>query len=161
MYALFPHIKEEVEIERQKLIQSSNSSENANHTANTHKSHTTTSSANLWNEETVYITKQYIMSNLICQFVQEILSWEPALVLSSRLIDMNQLTLKIDDSSLAWLYNLLASVFAGVIKEYVCASLKDLLGAQSAELLGTVNNTVCDYWPLMYRMFKVHTALNQ
>ncbi len=76
-------------------------------------------------------------------------------MLSSRSIEMNQLTLKIDDSSLAWLYNLLASVFAGVIREYVCSSLKDLLGAQSAELLGTVNNTVCDYWPVIHRMFNV------
>jgi hypothetical protein len=82
-------------------------------------------------------------------------AWEPVLIMSSRTINMNSLSLKIDDSSLAWLYNLLASVFTGVIRDYVCTSLKDMLGQQSASLLGSINSTAVNYWPLIHKILKV------
>lgn len=75
--------------------------------------------------------------------------------MSSRTITMNSLSLKIDDSSLAWLYNLLASVFTGVIRDYVCTSLKDMLGQQSSSLLGSINSTAVNYWPLIHKILKV------
>ena len=68
---------------------------------------------------------------------------------------MNSLTIKIDDSSLSWLYNLLASVFTGVIRDYVCTSLKDMLGQQSASLLGSINSTAVTYWPMIHKVLKV------
>lgn len=68
---------------------------------------------------------------------------------------MESLSIKIDDSSLAWLYNLLASVFTGIIRDYVCASLKDMLGQQSAALLGKVNKTAVTYWPIIHKILKV------
>jgi hypothetical protein len=46
-----------------------------------------------------------------------VIEWEPALVLSSKVITMESLELNIENSTLAWLYNLLASVFAGIILE--------------------------------------------
>lgn len=68
---------------------------------------------------------------------------------------MESLSIKIDDSSLAWLYNLLASVFTGIIRDYVCASLKDMLGQQSAVLLAKVNKTAVTYWPIIHKILKV------
>jgi hypothetical protein len=81
--------------------------------------------------------------------------WEPVLVLSSRFISMESLSIKIEDSSLSWLYNLLASVFTGIIRDYVCASLKDMLGQQSSALLGKVNKTAVTYWPFIHKILKV------
>jgi hypothetical protein len=68
---------------------------------------------------------------------------------------MESLSIKIEDSSLSWLYNLLASVFTGIIRDYVCASLKDMLGQQSAVLLGGVNKTAVTYWPFIHKILKV------
>jgi hypothetical protein len=79
--------------------------------------------------------------------------------LSSRHISMESLSIKIEDSSLSWLYNLLASVFTGIIRDYVCASLKDMLGQQSAVLLGGVNKTAVTYWPFIHKILKVPRSL--
>lgn len=81
--------------------------------------------------------------------------WEPALVLSGRYISMESLDLNIENSNLAWLYNLLASVFAGLIKEYVCNSLKDVVAAHSAMLLGSINGMTSTYWPLIKQLLDV------
>jgi hypothetical protein len=72
--------------------------------------------------------------------------WEPVLVLSSKVIAMESLQLNIEDSSLSWLYNLLASVFSGLIREYVCTSLRDVVSAHSAMLLGSVNSVASKNW---------------
>lgn len=72
---------------------------------------------------------------------------------------MECLSIKIEDSSLSWLYNLLASVFTGIIRDYVCASLKDMLGQQSAVLLGGVNKTAVTYWPFIHKILKVACSL--
>lgn len=74
------------------------------------------------------------------------LDWEPVLVLSSKVIAMESLELNIEDSSLSWLYNLLASVFSGLIREYVCTSLRDVVSAHSAMLLGSVNSVAAKNW---------------
>ena len=85
----------------------------------------------------------------------DVTAWEPVLIMSSRSINMDSLNIKIDDSSLSWLYNLLASVFTGVIRDYVCTSLKDMLGQQSSSLLGSINSTAVSYWPLLHKIVKV------
>jgi hypothetical protein len=76
----------------------------------------------------------------------EYADWEPVLVLSSKVIAMESLQLNIEDSSLSWLYNLLASVFSGLIREYVCTSLRDVVSAHSAMLLGSVNSVASKNW---------------
>ena len=81
--------------------------------------------------------------------------WEPALVMSSSEITMDNLSLKIDDSSLSWLYNLLASVFSSVIKEYVCVSLRDMLIGESCTLVSGVNSTAVNCWPMIHQYVKV------
>ncbi len=85
----------------------------------------------------------------------DVSEWEPALVLSSKLIFMQSLELNIENSQLAWLYNLLASVFAGLIKDYVCASLKDVVGTHSAMLLGGINSMTSSYWPAIKQILSV------
>jgi hypothetical protein len=85
----------------------------------------------------------------------DVQDWEPALVLSGRHISMETLDLNIEDSTLAWLYNLLASVFAGLIKEYVCNSLRDVVASHSAMLLGTINGMTSSYWPVIKQILDV------
>jgi hypothetical protein len=86
---------------------------------------------------------------------EEARGWEPVLILSSRHIAMESLSIKIEDSSLSWLYNLLASVFTAIIRDYVCASLKDTLGQRSAALLGKVNKSAVTFWPFIHKILKV------
>lgn len=85
----------------------------------------------------------------------DVQQWEPALVLSGRYISMESLELNVENSTLAWLYNLLASVFAGLIKEYVCNSLKDVVASHSAMLLGSINGMTSSYWPLIQKILNV------
>jgi hypothetical protein len=86
---------------------------------------------------------------------EEALSWEPVLIMTSQDIKIQTLSLKIDDSSLAWLYNLLASVFEGIIRDYVCKSLKEMLVTRCSTLLGLVNSTAVNYWPVIQGILKV------
>ena len=76
-------------------------------------------------------------------------------MLSSRHISMESLDLNIENSNLAWLYNLLASVFAGLIKEYVCNSLRDVVASHSAMLLGSINGMTSGYWPLIKQIMSI------
>ena len=85
----------------------------------------------------------------------EALAWEPVLIMTSQDINIENLSLKIDDSSLAWLYNLLASVFEGIIRDYVCKSLKEMLTNRCSTLLGLVNSTAVNYWPVIQGILKV------
>jgi hypothetical protein len=86
---------------------------------------------------------------------EEAVGWEPVLIMTSQNINIENLSLKIDDSSLAWLYNLLASVFEGIIRDYVCKSLQDMLTTRCSTLLGLVNSTAVNYWPVIQGILKV------
>ena len=68
---------------------------------------------------------------------------------------MESLDLNIENSTLAWLYNLLASVFSGLIKEYVCNSLKDVVATHSANLLGSINGMTSNYWPMIKQIMNI------
>ena len=131
IYARFPHIKGAVDTHRSAAGQS-----NAiNKSSSSSPDAVNESDASLWGDEA--------------------LGWEPVLIMSSQTIQIQNLSLKIDDSSLAWLYNLLASVFEGIIRDYVCKSLQDMLTTRCSTLLGLVNSTAVNYWPVIRGILKV------
>ncbi len=81
--------------------------------------------------------------------------WEPALVLSDCTIEIENLSLEIDNSSFSWLYNALISVFSSVIKEYVRSSIRDIIHSSSAYLLSIINGAVGEYWSLIKQILSI------
>jgi hypothetical protein len=133
MYARFPHIQDLVDVHRRGAAPISKSSSSTS--LQDMSPGTSETGASLWGEEA--------------------LGWEPVLIMTSQSINIQNLSLKIDDSSLAWLYNLLASVFEGIIRDYVCKSLQDMLTTRCSTLLGMVNSTAVNYWPVIQGILKV------
>ena len=133
IYDRFPSIKEEVEILRLGLGKVSKSSSSVSLTdASTSSGQ---SDKSFWGEEE--------------------LAWEPVLIMTSQSIDIEHLSLKVDDSSLSWLYNLLASVFEGIIRDYVSKNLQEMLTNRCSTLLELVNSTAVNYWPVIQNILKV------
>lgn len=81
--------------------------------------------------------------------------WEPALVLSDCSIEIENLSLEIDNSSFSWLYNALISVFSSVIKDYVRTSIRDIIHSSSAYLLSIINGAVGEYWSLIKQILSI------
>jgi hypothetical protein len=61
-------------------------------------------------------------------------------VLSSKHVSISTLSLKVDGCAMAWLYNLLASLFAEGIREYIVKTLHETLSDNMADLLTALNH---------------------
>ena len=78
-----------------------------------------------------------------------ITEWEPALVISACSVSIDSLNLSIENNGLSWLYNLITSMFSGVIKDYVQESINEVMRSSSGLLLSTINSAMGEYWPLI------------
>ena len=81
-------------------------------------------------------------------------SWEPVLILATKDITIETLTLNIANDGYAWIYNMLASIFSSVLKENICESLIDLICSSSSTLLGALNGIFCMKWTAIQEMFQ-------
>lgn len=87
--------------------------------------------------------------------------WEPALILSTCSITIENLTLVTENNSFSWLFNILATVFSNVIKDYVSSCLKDIILSSSGSLLDIMNATIGNQWPLIRRVLSFPTDFVQ
>jgi Ran GTPase-activating protein (RanGAP) involved in mRNA processing and transport len=76
----------------------------------------------------------------------------PRLALASHNISMQEFTIAVDNSYLSWLYNLIASLFGQIIRDYLVQQLLDNLLAQMSHLLDTLNLYASGHWPMILRM---------
>jgi hypothetical protein len=85
-------------------------------------------------------------------------SWEPVLLISSKTIKMEKLSLTIQNDGYAWIYNMLASIFTNVLKSSICNALTDLIGSSSSILLLTVNSVFSSKWDMVQRIMPFDIA---
>ena len=70
---------------------------------------------------------------------------------------MEKLTLVTEQSSalLAWLYNMLMSLFERTIKDYVCISFREMLEGNAAIMLSYINSSMASFFPMISQVLKV------
>lgn len=62
-----------------------------------------------------------------------------ALAWSGLAVSLARINLKVDDTSMAWVYNLLASLFAETIKDYITKTVMDTIEDNIVDLLDILN----------------------
>jgi len=80
------------------------------------------------------------------------LIWEPVMVLGKCHVMIEDLSMRMSGEgggSMAWLYNILASLFRQQIREYIITSLSDSIMENAEGLLGTFNGFVRTSWPVL------------
>ncbi|GMH98574.1 hypothetical protein TrVE_jg8446 [Triparma verrucosa] len=82
--------------------------------------------------------------------------YEPVLCLHDRQCTMESISLNLKGDGLSWLYNMLASLFKGLLKEYVIKTVLEAITNSSGYLLETLNSNLSQYWPLIMRMGKLN-----
>ena len=85
-------------------------------------------------------------------------NWDPVLVIAQKDISIDQLKLVVENSSISWLVNMLASVFGEIIKGYVCTQLEESLVTGSSALLGNVNGVVGEHWGTVGKLLQISTS---
>ena len=72
---------------------------------------------------------------------------------------MEGLELSVEGAALSWLYNLLASVFSALIKEYLLAALEDCIRENAGQLLDSLNEFLTPATcPMVLRLCNVAMA---
>ena len=79
-------------------------------------------------------------------------SFEPVLCLNDRDCTIERMKVDIKGDSLSWLYNMLASLFKNLLKEYVTKTVVEAISDSSGYLLETLNENLAMYWPLILKM---------
>ena len=79
-------------------------------------------------------------------------SFEPVLCLNDRDCKIEKMKVDIKGDSLSWLYNMLASLFKNLLKEYVMKTVVEAISDSSGYLLETLNENLAMYWPLILKM---------
>ena len=63
-----------------------------------------------------------------------------ALAFGAMAVVLARIDLKVDDNAMAWLYNLLASLFSDTIREYITRTVLDTLEDNILDLLDVLND---------------------
>ncbi|GMI01591.1 hypothetical protein TrLO_g10221 [Triparma laevis f. longispina] len=82
--------------------------------------------------------------------------YEPVLCLHDRQCTMESMSLQVKGDGLSWLYNMLTSLFKGLLKEYVIKTVLEAITNSSGYLLEALNEQLAPYWPLIMRMGKLN-----
>ncbi|CAI5744714.1 unnamed protein product [Peronospora destructor] len=81
---------------------------------------------------------------------------KPVLVLSSITIDIRQeLKLTVQGSWFSAVYNVLTTLFAELIREYLAKTMETKLLKHTIKLLGTLNKQMNEYWPLVFQLLDI------
>lgn len=82
--------------------------------------------------------------------------FRPTLVLNSMEIEIKQeLKITVQGSWFSAVYNLLASVFAELIREYLAKTMESKLLGHMIKLLKTLNDQMDEYWPLIFQLLDI------
>lgn len=83
--------------------------------------------------------------------------WEPVLCLKDRTCSIGQMELSLQGAgSLTWIFNKLASVFKGPLRDYVVRTIVKVLASQSGWILGQMNSLLSPYWDLILSTAKLN-----
>ena len=74
-------------------------------------------------------------------------------------MDKVLLTVPPSSSPLGWLLTVLATVFAGVVREFLCRQLESVVRAQAAPLLSAINSAASVGAPLLGRLLNVELTV--
>ncbi|KAE9333167.1 hypothetical protein PF008_g14591 [Phytophthora fragariae] len=87
---------------------------------------------------------------------QETGEFKPVLVLNSMTIEIRQeLKLTVQGSWFSAVYNMLTSLFAELIREYLAKTMESKLLKHMIKLLGTLNKQMDEYWPLIFQLLDI------
>lgn len=82
--------------------------------------------------------------------------FKPILVLNSMVIEIREeLKLTVQGSWFSAVYNILASVFAELIREYLAKTMESKLLRHMIRLLTTLNKQMDQYWPLVFQLLDI------
>ncbi|GMF34774.1 unnamed protein product [Phytophthora lilii] len=82
--------------------------------------------------------------------------FKPILVLNSMTIEIRQeLKLTVQGSWFSAVYNMLTSLFAELIREYLAKTMESKLLKHMIKLLGTLNKQMDEYWPLIFQLLDI------
>ncbi|KAF4033780.1 hypothetical protein GN244_ATG14278 [Phytophthora infestans] len=82
--------------------------------------------------------------------------FKPVLVLNSMTIEIRQeLKLTVQGSWFSAVYNMLTSLFAELIREYLAKTMETKLLKHMIKLLGTLNKQMDEYWPLIFQLLDI------
>ncbi len=92
---------------------------------------------------------------------QDSSSWEPALMLNTEFTEVTMETLELttEKNDFAWVYNMIASYFSGIIKDYVCKNLEYILRECVTDLLINLNATLLSSSHLLQQYIGLDTTL--
>ncbi|ETV86296.1 hypothetical protein, variant 3 [Aphanomyces astaci] len=83
-------------------------------------------------------------------------TWQPTLAVSSIEIEIKEdLTLQINGSWFSTVYNVLASVFKDLIKDYIASTLEGSLIDHVVSLVTVLNAFMKEYWPMLLQLLHV------
>ncbi|KAG7393073.1 hypothetical protein PHYPSEUDO_012408 [Phytophthora pseudosyringae] len=87
---------------------------------------------------------------------QDTSEFKPILVLNSMTIEIRQeLKLTVQGSWFSAVYNMLTSLFAELIREYLAKTMETKLLKHMIKLLGTLNKQMDEYWPLIFQLLDI------
>mmetsp|Transcript_2334 Transcript_2334/g.3420 ORF Transcript_2334/g.3420 Transcript_2334/m.3420 type:complete len:597 (-) Transcript_2334:1647-3437(-) len=82
--------------------------------------------------------------------------WEPVLCLHDRSCNIEEVNLVLQgEGRLTWIFNKLASIFKGPLRDYVVSTIKNMLTSQSGALLEKLNGILSPYWNLILSTAKL------
>lgn len=82
--------------------------------------------------------------------------WEPVLCLHDRSCAIEEVNLVLQgEGRLTWILNKLAAIFKGPLRDYVVATIKNMLTSQSGALLEKLNGILSPYWNLILSTAKL------
>uniref|UniRef100_H3H059 PDZ domain-containing protein n=1 Tax=Phytophthora ramorum TaxID=164328 RepID=H3H059_PHYRM len=82
--------------------------------------------------------------------------FKPILVLNSMAIEIRQeLKLTVQGSWFSAVYNMLTSLFAELIREYLAKTMETKLLKHMIKLLGTLNKQMDEFWPLIFQLLDI------
>jgi len=77
-------------------------------------------------------------------------TWKPVLCLHNRSCSIGQVDLVLQgESRLTWIFNKLATLFKGVLRDYVVSTIIGMLTSKSGYILQQLNENLAPYWGLI------------
>lgn len=84
-------------------------------------------------------------------------AWEPVLCLHDRSCAIAEVELTMQgEGTMAWIFNKLASIFKGALRDYVVRTIVRVLANQSGWILSRLNGILGPYWDLILRTAKLN-----
>lgn len=87
------------------------------------------------------------------------IEWEPVLCLHDRLCSIGSVEFNMQGGSrLAWVINKVASVFKGLLRDYVVQTIMQILADKSGMILSKLNQGLSPFWDVLLRTAKLELS---